>query len=95
MADVPSAFISADMDEEVYMVLDGSLAEAMQRMCPEEYDKYIFKNKRGRNMLYVNLNKALWMPSQCITFLPQTREGIDRLWFRYKSIRSLRRKQAR
>ena len=60
VVDVPGAFITAHMDEEVYMLLDGEMMEAMRRIVPETYAKYVFKNTRGRSMLYMRLNKVLY-----------------------------------
>ena len=60
VADIPGAFLTADMDEDVYMVLDGPLAEMMVKVSPETYEKYLHTTKKGKKLLYVKLNKALY-----------------------------------
>ena len=35
VTDVPGEFLTAQMDKEVHMLLDGEMAEAMRRICPE------------------------------------------------------------
>ena len=42
------------------MVLDGPLAEMMVKVSPETYEKYLHTTKKGKKLLYVKLNKALY-----------------------------------
>jgi hypothetical protein len=58
--DVPGAFLSADMDEEVLMTLRGRLAELMVKTAPNIYRKYITLDSNNRLVLYVLLQKALY-----------------------------------
>ena len=51
IADVPGDFLSANMDEDVYMLIDGPLAEVIKWVCPKAYKNYVFKNKRRTSML--------------------------------------------
>jgi hypothetical protein len=59
IVDVPGAFLTADMDEVVYMCLRGKMCELMVKTAPEIYRKHVFieNNKHG---LYVKLQKALY-----------------------------------
>jgi hypothetical protein len=41
VVDIPGAYLSADMDEEVIMLLRGRLAELMVKTAPKIYRKYI------------------------------------------------------
>jgi hypothetical protein len=41
VVDIQGAYLSADMDEEVIMLLRGRLAELMAKTAPNIYRKYI------------------------------------------------------
>jgi hypothetical protein len=51
-ADIPGAFMQADMDEVLHMRLEGSLAKLLTRVNPELYTKYLV-NEKGKPVLYV------------------------------------------
>ena len=55
---IPGAFLAADMDEIVYMVLRGSLVELMAQVNPSVYCKYV-RVENLQKLLYVQLHKAL------------------------------------
>lgn len=58
--DIPGAFLHADLEEDVIMVLKGQLAELMVKVAPNLYRKYIATDGRGKPILYVKLQKALY-----------------------------------
>ena len=58
--DLPGAFLHADMDEIVHMVLRGKLAELMVKFAPQIYRKYVTVGAKGEPVLYVTLQKALY-----------------------------------
>jgi hypothetical protein len=58
--DLQGAFLHADMDDLVVMVLRGELAELMATVAPEIYRKYITYGKDGKAILYATLQKALY-----------------------------------
>ena len=58
--DIPGAFLQAENDEFVLMLLRGKLAEMMVKVDPELYQKYVIMSPKGQPMLYVKLNKALY-----------------------------------
>jgi hypothetical protein len=60
IVDVPGAFLSADMDEEVIMTIRGRLAELMVKAAPNIYRKYITLDANNQPILYVKLQKALY-----------------------------------
>ena len=60
IVDIPGAFLQAENDEFVLMLLRGKLAEMMIRVDPQLYRKYVITSPRGEPMLYVRLNKALY-----------------------------------
>lgn len=57
--DIPGAFLHADLDEEVVMLLRGQLANLMVQVDPELYGPYLRKTKKGESILYVRMLKAM------------------------------------
>jgi len=60
VTDIPGAFLHADMEDDVHMLLEGTIAELIVKLDPTLYRKYIWENKQGKPMLYVKLRKALY-----------------------------------
>jgi hypothetical protein len=58
--DIPGAFLHADCDEDITMVLKGRLAELMVQVAPNIYRKYITVDKKNTAVLYVKMQKALY-----------------------------------
>ena len=58
--DIPGAFLHADLDEDITMILKGRLAELMVKVAPNLYRKYIFVDAKGLAILYVKMQKALY-----------------------------------
>eukprot|EP00956_Cyclotella_meneghiniana_P002566 scaffold3022_cov42-Cyclotella_meneghiniana.AAC.2 len=58
--DIPGAFLHADLDEEVVMLLRGQLADLMVEVDPELYGPYLRKTKKGESILYVKMLKAMY-----------------------------------
>ena len=58
--DISGAFLHADMEEDVQMLLEGTIAELIVKLDPALYSKYVWENKQGKPMLYVKLMKALY-----------------------------------
>jgi hypothetical protein len=58
--DIPGAFLHANLDEEVIMVLRGELAELMAKVEPKLYRPYIVTTSRGESILYVKMQKAMY-----------------------------------
>ena len=57
-ADIPGAFMQADMDEVVHMRLAGKMVELLLRIAPE-FEQYVVI-EGGQRVLYVLLLKALY-----------------------------------
>jgi hypothetical protein len=55
IVDVSSAYLTVDMDEEVFMCLRGKLAELMVKKAPEIYRKYIYVGPDNKPVLYMKL----------------------------------------
>jgi len=64
--DIPGAFLYMDMEEDVNMLLEGTIAELVIKLDPSLYSKYIWENKQGRPMLNVKLKKALYGTLQAV-----------------------------
>ena len=58
--DLPGAFLHAKMDDMVYMVMRGELAELMAETAPQIYRQFVTYGKGGKAILYVKLQKALY-----------------------------------
>jgi hypothetical protein len=58
--DLPSACVNTNVDKDVIMVLKGELAEMMIQIAPEVYQKYMTMDKKGTEIFYVKLQKALY-----------------------------------
>ena len=58
--DIPGAFLHVDMDQDIHMLLEGTITELIIKLEPKLYRKYIWRNKNNKPMLYVKLRKALY-----------------------------------
>jgi hypothetical protein len=58
-ADIPGAFMLADMDEIVHVKLEGKMVDLLLKIEPKLYRKYVLIEK-GKPILYVELKKALY-----------------------------------
>jgi hypothetical protein len=58
--DIPGAFLQADNPDFVLMHLDGILAELMVKVAPKLYRKYITTNAKGKPVLCLQLEKAVY-----------------------------------
>jgi hypothetical protein len=58
--DIPGAFLHADNPDYVLMRLDGILAEMMVKIAPSIYRKFVTTNSKGKTVLYVQLEKAVY-----------------------------------
>jgi hypothetical protein len=58
--DIPGAFLHADNPDYVLMQLDGILAEMMVKIAPSMYRKFVTTNAKGKSVLYVQLEKAVY-----------------------------------
>lgn len=60
--DLPGAFLQTKMPEnedDVYIMLDGRMAELLAKISPDTYQKYVH-HKRGQPSIYCKLNIALY-----------------------------------
>ena len=57
---IPGAFLQAVNPDFVLMRLDGILAELIVKVAPKLYHKYVTTNSKGKPVLYVQLEKAVY-----------------------------------
>jgi len=60
VTDIPRAFLHADMNECVHMILEGMITKHMAKLEPTIYRKNIWHDKKGKPMLYMKLKKLLY-----------------------------------
>ncbi len=67
--DIPGAFLHAETDEEIHMLLRGQLAELMVKIDPKLYRPFITKNGRGESIMFVKMQKNDVRDDACILAL--------------------------
>ena len=76
--DIPGAFLHTETDEDVIMALEGPLAELMVKVDPKIYRKHITTNKKGKALLYVKMNKAVYgMLRSAMLFYKKLRADLE------------------
>jgi len=51
VSNIPGTFLHADMDDNVHMLLEGTVAEMIVKLDSTIYRKHIWYNKHGKPML--------------------------------------------
>jgi len=64
VTDIPGAFRHADMNKCIHMIIEGMVAEHVAKLKLTIYRKNIWHDKKGKQMLYVRLKKALYSTLQ-------------------------------
>jgi hypothetical protein len=59
-ADIHGAFMQTDMDQTVYMQIDGVMAELLIKIDPDIYLRHAYQD-RGKTGMYVQLKEALYV----------------------------------
>jgi len=60
VSNIPGAFLHADMEDNVHILLEGTVAEMMVKLDSTVYRKHKWYNKHGKPMLYVQLKNSLY-----------------------------------
>ena len=85
VTDIPGAFLHADMEEDIHMLLEGTIAELIIKLDPTLYRKYIWENKQGKLMLYVKtMEGTIWYVTSCTSVLAITFGHSDRMGLQAK-----------
>ena len=80
--DIVNAFLHAENDERVLMLLRGRLAKMMVIIDQPLYRKYVTYSTRGTSMLYVRLSKALYgMLKAVLLFYKRLRFDFEEMGF--------------
>ena len=58
--DISGAFLHAETDKDVIMMLKRKLAELMVMIEPSLYRKYVITDSKGEPILFVQMHKALY-----------------------------------
>ena len=58
--DIPNAFVQTKVDEVIHVRLRGRLAEELKATSPSTYTEFVYTNRRGEEVIYHTLNKALY-----------------------------------
>ena len=53
--DIPGAFLHANLDEDINMILNGRLLKLNVKVVPNLYRKYISVDRKGSDVLYVKM----------------------------------------
>ena len=65
VSDIPGAFLYTYMEDNIHMLLEGTVAEMIMKLYPTKYKIHMWYNKHGKVMLYVQLEKALFRKLYC------------------------------
>jgi hypothetical protein len=85
VVDIPGAYLSADMDEEVIMLLRGRLVELMVKTAPNIYRKYMTVDANNQHILYVKLQKAMYgFLRSALMFYKKLVRGLESQGFEIK-----------
>jgi hypothetical protein len=57
---IQGAFLHADMDQDIHMILEGTIVELIVKLESKLYRKYIWRNKNDKPMLYIKLREAVY-----------------------------------
>jgi len=60
VSDIPGAFLHADMDDNVHMLLEGTVAEMIVKVDPTIYRKHIWNNKHGKPCNMYSFKSHTW-----------------------------------
>jgi hypothetical protein len=58
--DIPGAFMQTDIDEVIHVRLEGAMARLLVKVNPKLYEQYLEKDRNGKPVMYVKLEKALY-----------------------------------
>ena len=58
--DNPGTFLTSDQDEEVIVILEKDMVDAMLEIDAELYRKYVINGQNGKIYLFVHLNKMIY-----------------------------------
>ena len=97
VTDIPGAFLHADMEGIAHMILEGEITELIIELDPKTYKEYLWHNLKVKQMIYVQLTKALYETLQAALLFWKLLSNTLQEWgfnineynrcMRYKSIK--------
>jgi len=60
LSDIPGAFLHVDMEDNIHMLLEHTIAEMITNLDPTIYRQHIWFSRQGKPMLNVQIKKALY-----------------------------------
>ena len=80
--DIPVAYLHAENDGHITILLRGKMVELLVKLQPELYPKYVITSKNGEPMLYVKLLKALYgLLRSALLFYKKLRGDLENMGF--------------
>ena len=79
VVDIPGAFMQADMDQGVYMRIEGAMAELLMEIDYDMYHPHMVMEK-GKPVIYVELLKALYGTLRAARLFWETLSGKLQEW---------------
>ena len=77
---IRGAVLHADRNEDMHMILEGTIAELIIKLEPSLYRKHIWYTQKGKLMLYVQLRKALFGTLQAALLFWKLLSGTLQEW---------------
>ena len=60
MTDIPGTFLHAGVEQDVHILLEGTISKLIVKLEPSLYRKFVWENTHRKPMLHVKLKKALY-----------------------------------
>jgi len=80
VTDIPGAFLHADMEDDVHMLLEGTIAELVVKLDPSLYRKYIWENEaRETNAICKTEESTIRNTTSSTSILATTFRHLDRM----------------
>ena len=54
MADIPGVYFHADMDDEIFVRFEGTMAEMLEPIIPKMHSLYVKISSRGKKLYLLN-----------------------------------------
>ena len=72
LSDIAGALLHAEMDQDVHVLLEGTIAELSIKQEPKICRKYIWKNKHDKPILYIIWKSTIWNTTGVTVILETT-----------------------
>ena len=59
--DIPGEYLHTETYQDVIMLIEGALAYTMVKVAPKIYRKYVIVSIKGKPLLYVQMQEALYV----------------------------------